>query len=810
MSDPNLPQQPTPGRSFTIKSVAVGLIAAVSIVVAASLNNLLHAWQTPLIGNYLPAVPFLLLIAMALVWNPTVGRWMRLRFAPGEMAVVFGMCLICAWIPHGGFGRFFTRAVALPPVQVEAHPEWRHSDTMGHLPSGAMPMDGTPVAAPLRAALAAERGRLAEGSIAGELASAGVEASAYAEALDLASLVPPREFLADQRLARTGANLAWQRLQTREARASPAVGELLKRMPVSLAVGKDTPPAWNLAYTRLAEATRRDLPASEKLYERVFPGFLNGLQTGDKLVPPSEIPLKPWLPTLMFWLPLVITFAVASLMLALVVHRQWASHEQIAYPIATLASSLMGRAGESATASVFRSRLFWWGFVPVVCVHTLNFLAIQLPGTLPSIPLQWSNADPLKLSFPVLAQSGGASGLSSGGIYFSIIGLSYFIATEISFSVGISGAVLLLFSTQWYMVSGTTMNGEAFRVGANIGFAAIILFTGRHYYWAVLIAAIGRRRPDVAGEQAWAARLFLLAAAGFVAVLVGGFGMDWLVAICFSLTLLVLMLVLSRVVCETGLPLVQAGWAPAHVMCTLLGFGAIGPGSIVAVFLVGAAMFKETRESLLPFASTALKIADNAGTPRLPLVLIAGGVMVVALIAGICASLWGMYNFGAGRDAFAFWPGADGLDNATRGINHLIETGRYAGTAATSGLGKIGEISHTGLQNVELGWIAFGLVMVLAVSLCRFRWTWFPFHPLLFVVMGTYMCARTWASVLIGWAVKVLIVRFAGGKIYQDLKPLFIGLILGELAMAIVTIVHPWLWFICTGDYPPIMGMFPA
>ena len=808
MSQPTpTPEPVSTSRSFTVKSIAVGLLAAVAITVAAGLNNIMREWQTPLIGHYLPAAPLLLLIGLVLGWNPTVGRWLRLRFSAGELVVVFGLCLVCAWIPHGGFGRFFYRAIALPPMQLEAHPEWRHADTMGHLPPDTMPLRGSVVAIPLSSAIAAERSALDGGTLQAELAGAGVSPADYAAALELAALVPPREFLGDQRLARTGAGLAWQR---QAGRASPGVGRLLEQMPEALSSAADAPAAWRLAYARLAAATKTLLPAQEKIYERTYPGFMNGLQSGDAAIGVSEVPYSSWMASLVFWLPLIICGAVASLMLALVVHRQWASHEQLAYPIATIASSLIGKPGEAGLPSVFRSRLFWWGFFPVIAVHGLNLLAIQLPGTLPAIPLQWSNTGALKEMFPITTQSGGLGGLQNGGIYFAIIGLTYFIATEISLSVGISGVVILLFSMQWYLATGSSFDGGSTKVGSFLAFAAIILFTGRHYYWAVLVAAFGRKRPEVAAEQAWAARGFLLAAVGFVTVLVGAFGMDWLVAICFSLTLLVLLLVVSRIVCETGLPFVQAGWAPAQVVSTVLGFGAVGPASLVSMYLVGAALVRETRESLLPFANTAFKIADNTGTPRLPLAMLGIGAMVVALGAGIIASLWGLYNFGAGRDSFAFWPGADALDQSTRGLNHLIETGRYAESSAASGLEKLGQISHTAIQLEDLGWIAFGAVLVFGFSACRFRWTWFPLHPMMFVVMGSWVSARIWFSVLLGWAIKVAIVRFAGGKVYQDLKPLFIGLIIGELSMAIITIVHPWTVYLITGTMPPIMGMFPS
>ncbi len=802
---------PPESRPFTIKAVVFGLLAAVAIVVAGALNNVMREWQTPLIGHYLPAAPFALLMVLAVVWNPTLGRWARLRFSPGEMAVVFGLTLVCAWIPHGGFGRFFQRAVALPPTQIDAHPEWRRSDAMGHLPPNIMPMDGSPVAGPLRAAIANERSALVAGANASALAAAGTDATAYAVALDLASVIPPREFLADQSLARIGADLAVQRHQSQDPARWQAVADLLAQMPKTLASGEQAPPAWRLAQSRLKTAVQETLPESERLYERVYPGFLNGLPNGDEVVGFKDLPVAAWIPTLAFWLPLIISGAVASLMLALVVHRQWSSHEQLRYPIANVATTLMTRSGSSLIADVFCTRLFWWGFIPVVCLHGLNFLALQLPGLLPNIPLQWSNKGVVEWFLPNIGQSGG-NALNSGGLYFSVIGLSYFIAAEISLSVGISGMVLAVLATLfWWASNGSaTMDVVGARSGAYFGFAAIIVYTGRHYYWAVLQAAFGRQREDVAAEQAWAARLFLAAGVAFIAVLVGGFGLDWPVALCFSLAVLVLMLVVSRIVCETGMPFVQAGWGPAQVVANMLGFAAIGPAPLMTMYLIGGALFKEARESLLPFASTALKVAENTGVPRLRFALIGTVAMLIALVAGIAATSWGLYNFGASHDNFAFWPGADALDAGTRGVNQLVETGRYVSSAAAHGLDKLPLISWNPTQSATLGWMAFGVAVVLAFSAGRFRWTWFPFHPVMFVMMGTWVSMRIWCSILLGWAIKAVIVRYGGGRIYQDLKPLFIGLIIGELAMAIVCVVHPWLWFAITGVMPPSMAMFPS
>ena len=39
-------------------------------------------------------------------------------------------------------------------------------------------------------------------------------------------------------------------------------------------------------------------------------------------------------------------------------------------------------------------------------------------------------------------------------------------------------------------------------------------------------------------------------------------------------------------------------------------------------------------------------------------------------------------------------------------------------------------------------------------------------------------------SILVGWLLKVTIVKFGGDTMYRDVKPLFMGLIIGEVSAA--------------------------
>ena len=47
-------------------------------------------------------------------------------------------------------------------------------------------------------------------------------------------------------------------------------------------------------------------------------------------------------------------------------------------------------------------------------------------------------------------------------------------------------------------------------------------------------------------------------------------------------------------------------------------------------------------------------------------------------------------------------------------------------------------------------------------------------------------------------------VKFAGGRIYEKLKPLFVGLITAELIAGLVTVVVGLLYWLQTGSQPPV------
>ena len=245
-------------------------------------------------------------------------------------------------------------------------------------------------------------------------------------------------------------------------------------------------------------------------YERVYTAFFSGMVTPEGPVPFSAIPWDAWVRPLLHWTPLVALMVLALLSLQFLVHRQWAHHEQLSYPIAQVAGSFCARRdGRRGVPDLFRNRLFWWGFFPVFLMLGLDYLATWYPDDVPSLGTMMPNLRswwlPITTNAPFLKKSYGSGGFLCGQtLYFTFLGISYFVSSEISLSVGVAPFLLAIFSLLFYSATGTVFEGgtlDAARSGAYLGYTLILLYTGRTYFKAVFARALlprgGFGRPGV-------------------------------------------------------------------------------------------------------------------------------------------------------------------------------------------------------------------------------------------------------------------------------------------------------------------------
>ncbi|MDK1030822.1 MAG: hypothetical protein QGD94_02330, partial [Planctomycetia bacterium] len=96
--------------------------------------------------------------------------------------------------------------------------------------------------------------------------------------------------------------------------------------------------------------------------------------------------------------------------------------------------------------------------------------------------------------------------------------------------------------------------------------------------------------------------------------------------------------------------------------------------------------------------------------------------------------------------------------------------------------------------------IGGGVMAMLALA--RFRWTRWPLYPVGWLLASTYPMNCIWFSIFLGWLAKGTILKLGGAEMYERLKPLFVGLIIGDVIMG--TLCSSLVFF---AQMPPVSVM---
>ena len=740
-------------RAFTIKSLGFGLAALLIIILITDYNDFVLG-QASLIANHLPPGPIFLILATALFWNP---MWYR-RWAILAVGLPVSTLAICFNVFALEQSFLLGAHWLIPALFLLAFvkPVWDSIAPRLRMSSKEMIV-----------------------SLCIVLSGCWTAGAGLNNFYSYVQVVPWKLYSNDLHMQKY---------------------ESIEYVPAHLWPGG--------GLTEIGDDTDK----KQRVYDAFYTGYAQQETDG--------IPWDAWLPQLFSsWLPMLAFLSAALIAMALLVHRQWSRHEQLAYPLAQIGTTLFDKKKERALPDIFYEKSFWIAALCVIGFHSINLLNKYWPSSYPSIPTSATFGFVFDM-FPTLNKSGGF-GLNSFGFYFTIIGVCYFLPREIGLSLGLSQIVLAIVGAQFYLSTGDRIGGEDvsnMRAGAYLAYAAVILYTGRHYYWTILRKALSFKQSDEDHQEGiFAARVLLVSFIGLIATLSLMFGMDIFMAIMFSLLTMLLFLVFARVICETGVPYMQAGWQPATVLTKFFGPSAVGAAPIVMMYYLGAILFSDPKEAMLPYVSNSFKMADNYKIKLKRVCVLILGLVTVAIVVSVCARVYQHYSDGAYNSKNAYGQlhvPRNFLRESTLHLSQLDDIGqRPAPAEAHDNIPGIFErLSLISPDSDMLSFMFAGGIAVIAFFALRFRFTGFPLHPVIFLVWGTYPSQRTFYVFLVGWFLRELIVRFGGGRVYQSGKPFFIGLIFAELAMGLLGSSVGWLYYSFTGfgDLPPGYRVIPG
>ncbi len=571
----------------------------------------------------------------------------------------------------------------------------------------------------------------------------------------------------------------------------------------------------------------------------VLDGYVNGLGEGDQLIPVSRVPWRAWLPVYRYWIPLVLCLAMAMIGLSLVLHRQWSRHERLPYPIAQFASVIMGADTDDGNGGgALRSRAFWAGAAAVFFLHMNNYVCTWRPGLFIPIARRVDFSPLLRLT-PWMAHSPvPVNWIGAPPICFAIIGLAFLLPTQISLSVGLAPYAFALVTgalTAYGVGCSTRFGMEPSIVllcyaGAWCGMFLVVLYNGRQYFTTVLRRALGRRigheaaaEPptptaadassaaascdDVEPHVVWGGRAFLVGILAFVVLLVVG-GFNPFTAVLFAGLTVVIQVVASRVLAEAGVFHLHPHFFPVTVVWALFGAAAVGPDQLLVLGLFSAVLLTNPREALLPFVATALKIGETAKTPVPALARRGATVVILGLLVAAPITLYLHYQYGAmlTGDGWTSVMMPKLTFDASVKTRHalaaqgLLEQAMHAGPVA-----RLGMLAPDG-PAVTAFFVTFGLVFAFAAL--RYRFAWWPLHPVMLLMLATAQSMSSGFSFLLGWAVKSATVRYGGDAACRTLKPLMFGLIAGEVMASVVPMLVGIIYWMVTRTAPPPFSVF--
>ncbi len=517
-----------------------------------------------------------------------------------------------------------------------------------------------------------------------------------------------------------------------------------------------------------------------KVYNRaVVEGWYVGIGPGE------SIPWASWAVPLGAWGALILALYTLLACMGVMLRAQWAQREALSFPLLRLPLELTEDASPAAKGRLgvggylLRDPLMWLGAGGAIGLQLLNGLSLYFPEVPRVATFLDLNAYMTEPPWNQIA--------SVPLFIFPIaIGLTFLLASDIAFSLWF-GFWIFKFQLMLAYYAGylpatlpttPTSQSKTFvghqQVGAFIVFALLLVWTGREHLGHIVRRAFGRAKatPAEADEALSYPVAFwgFILSLGFLVAWCCAAGMRWDVALLMWALYLVIALVLARIVVEGGLLFVVPSWIPLGILAQLIPSGAgtwLAPASIVPAAFVQTVMMNHTRAILLPSFVQSFKLAGDRRIPMRPLL----GLIAACTLISLVVALWMNVRLG-------YQGGGLQLGNYPFRFHEPHKPVRLAQEAMMPG-------GAPALSWTNWIWQGVGGVATWGMMLARSRFAWFPLHPIGYLMGLTYAMHLLWFSLLAGWGCKILIMRFGGIESYRRLTPLFLGLVMGDILMAL-------------------------
>ena len=476
----------------------------------------------------------------------------------------------------------------------------------------------------------------------------------------------------------------------------------------------------------------------------------------------AAIPWGVWVEPMGWWLALIVAMSLMLICMSAILHRQWSVHERLTYPMVQLPQNMIEKEEGASIAPFFKDGVMWLGFfVPftLLSLNALNHYWPIVPQYNPSGRFSLFNQT---LHLPI-------------ALNLAWVGFFYLVNLEITFSIWffyvLSKVQEGVFSTLG-IASTERLSAYEYSQPADLTHqasgAVIVLVLYGLWGARTHLKEVVQKLWDPDGgvddsEELLRYRTALWLFFGsllFVAVWLWRSGVPIVVLPVLLVVSLIFFILVARVVAASGVATARSPIVPAYFVISGLGTSILGAKGLVALNFTFIWQ-GESRTSPMVAAANGLKLAEMIPGSKTRLFWGLVLALVCSLLGAAYMTLKLAYTYGAINLSLLDWAGAHGWP--------------YIGPTMTD----MPDANMRGWFFKGVGAVTEGFLMW-----AQHRWHWWPFHPIGFAVAVGWLTSQIWFSALICWILKGSIVRFGGVNLFQRLKPFFLGLILGEVAVS--------------------------
>jgi len=505
----------------------------------------------------------------------------------------------------------------------------------------------------------------------------------------------------------------------------------------------------------------------------------------DELDPGNTIPWGLWVGPTLAWGFMIAACWLIMFGIALALFPQWRDNERLAFPLLAVHQALIASPEKGGPfPAIFRSRLLWAGVIVVMLIHGFNGLSHHTGEAFPPFGISWN----LHSAFSSSIGRHMEGYVKSGRLYFAIVGVAYFLPGRVSFSLW---ATFLTFQVYRmigyeYMAPFHAASIQDHQNGAILGVAIVTVWLGRRQWVAVFRAMLRPPKTDADRRDRTAGWIFV---AGCVALLGwhlwAGNALHW--AVISVVMVFVTSLVLARLVAETGLPFVAFHTGVGYFMSLMpmewLSAKAIHLCGGVDILIRGYG----SRVSAAVAGMHGLGI-DKDMKPGIHARLIKI-FMVTAILGMLIAGavhVWMGYNYPGSLDGLRTPISMRGSQQMNWVMNNPVK-------AFVRG-------SWPGQPYNQLGHLIFGFIAGIALHVgCLLSPMW-PLHPVGLLLANNWFIRIMWPSIFLAWGLRKTIISYGGARVYRLAKPLFLGMVLGEVFSAVLWAVVPLVLMALGGE----------